>query len=275
MDEYMLIKKSTLTNIADAIREKKGTTDGIMPENMASDIEAIEAGEDGYNSGYIDGQQSEYDRFWDDYQQNGSRTNYNYGFAGYGWDDKMFKPKYDIRPVAASRLFSDTNIADVKGCLESAGVVLDLSKTTSMAYLIEGATSKITYLPELNVTSVSQLNYFIYQAKSLISIDNVVLKDDGSQTFANTSFGYLNSLEEIRFKGVIGKTINFQWSTKLSVKSLKSIISCLKNYKGTNDDGVNKVTFAEVCWTALEADSSAPDGGTWREYVGNVLGWST
>ena len=43
MSKY-LIQDTTLTGIADAIREKDGTTAGIIPENMANKIRSIQAG---------------------------------------------------------------------------------------------------------------------------------------------------------------------------------------------------------------------------------------
>ena len=59
----------------------------------------------GYNRGYNEGKQAEYDAFWGVYQQNRQRTDYNQSF-GFGWDDTIFKPKYDIRPVSALQMFS-------------------------------------------------------------------------------------------------------------------------------------------------------------------------
>lgn len=45
---------------------------------------------------YEAGKQAEYDRFWDDFQKNGTRTNYWYGFSGYGWTQETLNPKYKI-----------------------------------------------------------------------------------------------------------------------------------------------------------------------------------
>ena len=55
---------------------------------------------------------------------------------------------------------------------------------------------------------------------------------------------------------------------------MKSIISCLKDYSGTDSEDLYSVLFTDDCWNNLEADSTAPDGGTWRTYVDN-LGWLT
>lgn len=46
---------------------------------------------------YIEqGRQEEWSEFWDDYQDNGNRTDYQLAFRGIGWTSKNFKPKYDI-----------------------------------------------------------------------------------------------------------------------------------------------------------------------------------
>jgi hypothetical protein len=44
MGNVYLIQEETLTDIADAIREKKDSTDSIAVKDMATEIESIEAG---------------------------------------------------------------------------------------------------------------------------------------------------------------------------------------------------------------------------------------
>lgn len=215
----------------------------------------------GYETGVADGKQQANDAFWNTYQENGNRVNYDFAFGGLGWTDDTFKPKYDMKPTAATRMFGYTGIADLKGILEEADVVLDLSQVTSMTYFIEGAVSKITRLPELNLTSMANLNYFIYHAYALKSIDKIILKSDGSQTFANTSFGYLIGLEEIRFEGVIGKTINFQWSP-LSRASIENILSCLSRTASGQTLSLKKTAVNK----AFETSAGANDGSTSSEW---------
>jgi hypothetical protein len=55
---------------------------------------------------------------------------------------------------------------------------------------------------------------------------------------------------------------------------MKNIISCLNNYSGTSNEYTYRVVFTDDCWAALEADSIAPTGTTWADYV-NSLGWNT
>ena len=49
-----------------------------------------------YDAGEKAGKQSEYDRFWDAFQNKGERTVYWYGFSGYGWTNDTLCPKYPI-----------------------------------------------------------------------------------------------------------------------------------------------------------------------------------
>jgi hypothetical protein len=130
-------------------------------EKLAELSAILDTKVDGYDSGFEDGKKAEYDAFWDAYQQNGERVHYTGAFAGFGWTDETFKPKYDIRPTSIlDNLFGSTAVTDVKGILEKQGVVLDLSNITSITYLAQGGNTKITRLPELNVSKLSSLNYF-------------------------------------------------------------------------------------------------------------------
>jgi hypothetical protein len=211
-----------------------------------------------YEQGVADGKQAEYDAFWDAFQDNGNRTNYSYAFGANGWNDNNFKPKYNIQPIYADRMFARCNITDLKGILEREGVVLDLSLMTSATYFIENDQCKITRLPELNITSIADIQYFIYTALSLISIDKVILKSDGKNKFGNNSFGRLNNLEEIRFEGVIGQNgLNLQWSTKLSRESIESIINALSTATSGLTVTISKTAkenaFTDEEWASLIA----------------------
>ena len=43
------------------------------------------------------GKKSEYDTFWDSYQENGNKVAYRLAFFGSGWNDTTFHPKYPIK----------------------------------------------------------------------------------------------------------------------------------------------------------------------------------
>jgi hypothetical protein len=72
---------------------------------------------------YEAGQKAEYDRFWDAYQEYGTKNRYNYAFAGWGWTDDVFKPKYNIAPnITALAMFQNSRIVDLKGVCERCGI---------------------------------------------------------------------------------------------------------------------------------------------------------
>lgn len=77
---------SVLTAIGDKLRSILGGTTKYKLDAMPAAIDQV----------YKKGQQAEYDRFWDEYQQNGTRTNYSYAFAGSAWTDASATPKYPI-----------------------------------------------------------------------------------------------------------------------------------------------------------------------------------
>lgn len=204
---------------------------------------------------YEKGKQTEYDRFWDEYQAYGTRTFYSQGFAGDGWKNKTFHPKYPIITNAAPN--------------RSNGI-----------FMYSGLTEIMTPLYFYDTTAVSTFA----GCTKLIKIGD----DTGGgiwQTRNRTdgsSFSNCRALTEIRFldyneKGEyvpseIGNSINFS-ACPLSVASMKNIIAHLVNYSGTSSSGANTLTFSADCWTRLETDSSAPDGGLWSEYV-QSLGWN-
>ena len=184
---------------------------------------------DGYNigleEGYQKGQRAEYDRFWDGFQNNGARTSYQYAFWGVGWTEETFAPKYDIKPTSAIQMFRSTRVVDLIGCLNKNGVKLDFSETTDFTSTFEIGHMK--NIPEVDTRSASALNStFQGCSTNLETIEKVILKDDGSQTFTNT---FINNtkLKNILFEGVIGQSISFQHSHLLTHDSLMSIINHL------------------------------------------------
>ena len=179
---------------------------------------------------YDAGVQAEYDKFWDTYQNYGKKTDYTYTTFMY-WSEKIFKPKYDIKPVGtANSLFRNmTGITDLDACLKECGVTLDLSKVTNFNDAF--GQSSIEYIDELNLSSCSNAT-FLFATSKIKRIEKFITKTDGS---INLNYGFINAwnLEHIIFEGLIGKSIDFSSCAKLDYESLINIISVLKDYSGT------------------------------------------
>lgn len=188
--------------------------------------------QDGNAAGIEEGKQVQYDAFWDTHQQNGNRTDYSYAFAGEGWTDATFRPKYDIKPINGSNyIFSSSLLTDVVKLLNDCGIVFDYSQCTVTGYLAH-TNKTIQTFPTVDTRSRNAINNFFYNCDSLRSIEKIILKDDGSQAFNTYSFALLPALEEIRFEGLIGKSLEIKGSPLLSNASVQSIIDCLKDLTG-------------------------------------------
>lgn len=241
--------------------------------------EKIERAKADLDNAYEAGKKAEYDKFWDTYQENGTRRNYDYGFSYYGWHNENFKPKYNMIPTAMAYTFAYSNLSvNLVELLDSLGVKLDTSNSVRFQYAF--AVNNMTHLPKISTVSNTYgngLDKTFIRAKFLQSIEELELKPDGSQKFPNT-FSECTSLKDIVITGTIGEDINFQ-DCPLSVESMISIITHLKNYvaEGKGNEFTRTVYFNDDCWARLEASGIVPDAGdgTWLSYVNDVLGWKT
>ncbi len=259
-----------MTAIADNIREKTGGAEELTLDQMAS----------GVNEVYEAGKKSEYDAFWDSFQTYGQRVGYERAFYFTCplvdskipvWTDENFKPKYDIKPqTSAQYMFTNCGFTDFKGSLEKQGVVFDTSKATNVSYMFSTC-SQLTRLPVLDFSSVATTITSVFEfCRKLESIDKLILKSTGAQTFS-FPFNSCNSLKEIRIEGVIGQKFPINHSPLLSAESTKSIITHLKDYAGTADEYKYTVTFQASAFETLEASDEKPQSGnTWAEYIDNI-----
>lgn len=226
--------------------------------------------EDVHTAGKGKGRQAEWSDFWDTFQSKGSRRAYIQAFMSTGWTNDNFRPKYNvIMTGSAQQVFANTRITNIKQCLEQQGVVLDTSGATALSQAFQNARS--THIPTVDATSCpSYAVTYTFNSSYIKEIEKFVVIEEHNlaDTFAGAS-----ALTTIVIDGTIGKNVSFS-SSPLNVESMKSVINHLKNYAGTSNDGTYKVTFSTARWTALEASGSAPDGGTWKDYVVYTLGWA-
>lgn len=224
---------------------------------------------------YEAGKKSEYDAFWDDYQDNGDRVNYNYGFFNKGWTGNNFRPKYDIRPTRATQMFAESNITDLVGILEECGVTLDFSQTTNIYMTFYWCTSltRVGVVDTRACTNGAQTFYYLFGSdEKLKSIEKLILKDDGSQVFSNTFSGCIN-LQELRIEGVIGQNgVNLQQSPRLSKASITSIINALST---TTSDLAVTLSKTAVD-TAFEEEGGAVGSVSteWENLVATKKNWT-
>ena len=190
----------------------------------------------------------------------------------------MFNPKYDIVMVgSSSEAFRGAQMTDFKGILDRNGVVLDTSQATSIRMMFQSC-NKITHLPEINASKTTDNSDTVFSyCSALHTIDKFIVRDNGTLSMDSDFYSCI-ALKNIRFGGVIGRSISFSHSP-LTVESMKDAINHLANYAGTSSEGLYTLTFTGTCWEALEASGKPFDDGltenetfTWLEYVMS-LGW--
>ena len=254
-----------MTAIADNIRSKTGGTKALTLDGMAS----------GVNEVYEAGKTKEWSDFWDVLQVNGTRANYYYGFysdtAG-AWNDVNFKPKYDLKPSTIDRFLRYSRITNLKEICEKQGIVFDTSNCTKFG-LSFGDCASLEVVPAIDIskatTSNSTLNMF-NEDRKLHTIEKLIVSEN---TLFDSPFKNCTLLSNIIFEGVIGRSISFS-ASPLTVASMKSIITHLKNYSGTTDEFKYSLTLTSACKTSLEAEgTTSPNGNLWTEYVSD-LGWN-
>lgn len=175
---------------------------------------------------YEAGQKSEYDHFWDNYQENGARTHYSRAFGGVGWTSEIYKPKYPLRPTNALMMYC--------GCTIAGHMEVDFSQCSELTQTFQDA-KQVTSLGIIDARNVNSLPRTFQSMHNCVSIQKLILKDDGSQTFNNT-LAYCYELVDIVIEGLIGNNgFSVSNSTKLSHDSLMSIINALQDKTSVGD----------------------------------------
>ena len=214
---------------------------------------------------YDKGKQSAYDEFWDLFQQNGNRTNYQYGICGYGWTVDTFKPKYSIIPTHANGIFQYCGVqADLGQLFKDRGLTLDLSKCTNSDQMFTG--SYFTTLPILDFRKVTSSSYITFSScTNLTKIELIMLSDSGNQKFSS-SFNSCSALADIRFSGVIGQTLDMK-SSPLNKASIENIIEHLSSTATgmtlTLKKSAKEAVFTDEEWITLITPKSNQYDGNW------------
>lgn len=228
MSEY-LIKEKTLTDIADAIREKRNLSFDISPVDMAELIKSIN--------------QEYYDIFWDSFQQSGRRTDYSYAFAGKGWFTDLgtyesadvfcnCNPKYLIKPTNAAYMFyGSTAPSDLEYWSTDIANGVDWSDNQSLASTFQNNTS-IYNIGEIGASIT--INNAFNGCVNLAVISNLKLPIYESIYAYMNAFKGCSSLEILNLEGrILHNNFDVSDSPLLQKLSIMNIINALADK--TND----------------------------------------
>lgn len=258
------IQKSTLLDIADAVRAKTGKTDAMSLSDLTDAIGSIDA-DGGYDDGFEAGKKSEYDTFWDALQDYGNKVAYLSEFQSPTWTNENFKPKYKI--FATNGTFSNgedsthykCNITDLRP--ETIGVEIDWSKCTNFNYILRK--TPIAYVGVVDMSN-AQYGWCLFgDMKALKSVEKVILPPES----ANIAFKHLGfnrtTLESISFEGEFYGSVDFYDCKLLNKESIISAINALS--LSTVDTAIS--FSLKAVNNAFETSVGAADGSTSEEWL--------
>lgn len=242
----------------------EGQEEGYKTGYSKGNDEGVASGfEGGYQQGYQDAQTEDHRAFWDNFQDKGARTNYQYAFIGTSWSFKNFYPAYDIVPQgnASSCFFNWSNgerhYDSLKKRLALCGVSLDTSRVVNMQQIFSN--TNITELPAISMVSATGTTRAFYSSTYLHTIDKIIVSE---RTQFDRCFEKTPALVNVVFEGVIAQNgLDLSGSTKLSYASLRSVVDCLMEYSGgTHSLVLGAANLSKL--TQADKDAAAQKGWT-------------
>lgn len=229
-----------LKGLADKFRSRLGTKDTLNPQSFEDKIDAV----------YDAAAQKAYDDFWDGFQWNGQRTNYENAFL-YWYDIGMGEPKYQVKIGSSytDRYMFDSN----KGIKKLTAAKYDFSE--ALCSDSNGAMGGhcATFFSCTNLAEIEDIGlkagYYhrtFYADTSLHTIG--MIRATKNSTFTDDCFYNCTSLKNINFEGVIGKNINFRYSP-LTALSVHNLFAVLDTEAGTD---ARSVTLNEASKAAYD-----------------------
>ena len=186
--------------------------------------------EDGYSSAMVE--------LCNTIQKDGNLTSYNYAFQNWNLNWLKYLKYKDLSSIKYfTSCFQNTiGKIDLTQFFEENGIIFNTSNATSLMQAFQG--SEVVRIPTINTRKASSLTQIFFSCPNLITVDKLILKDDGSQSVTN----FINNcpkLENITIEGVIGGAFNTN-ATRLSRDSILSILQSLQVTGKTVRIGLSK-----------------------------------
>lgn len=280
-------EETDIQAIADAIRYKTGTEDTYKVSDMASGVnEVYEAGK---NEQYLD--------WWRKYLRHKDANYLNqsdYLFGGKGWNDDTFYPPYDLVFAGNnSAVFMQNWCTNIRQRLIDMGVKIkglqnnsnwgitgiyrffygcktteipDMENlfATNVGEMCRGCTNLVWFPSTYDTSKATNFLRMFYDCKALESVGKL---DFSSAKDTTDAFSGCSKLSDITIEGIIPISLSFPKSP-LTVESMKSVITHLKNYTGTTSEKAYTLTLKSSCVTELETAEFTDEDKTWLEEVG-------
>ena len=245
-----------LTAIANEIRIYTGKTEKMSLEEMASNIEAV------YDEGFENGELQSAGVSWDDIQDSGNRTDYQYAFRR--WNCEYIRPKHKVIPTTAcSYMFAYNESLKVLESeyfdLSEAGYNQTTTSTTNYSLCLN--CSELVEFQDIGL----QAGYYNATWSNCRKLKTIHKLRSNKDTRWKNAFLNCYDLEEILdIEGEIGQNgFDVSRCENLSRATLIRILEKLTDY--SSEGGTHTITFGTVNQdkVAAEIESIArPKGWT-------------
>lgn len=259
-------EESNIQAIATAIREKTGTEQTYYTKDMASGVNEVY--EAGYSKAEVD--------FWNKFTNYGNRQTYKSAFSQAGFT--YIRPTRIIKPrgseASAQTMFQNNQTVKKieKPYFDLSGVDLKTnfaSPEYGHYYTFYGCTE----LEEIEDIGMQAPGWYSKTYRGCPKLHTIEILRSSELTVFDYAFTDDISLKNVRVDGVIAYSLSFS-SAPLTVESMKSVITHLKNYAGTDKEFTCVLALSSACKTALEAEgTTSPNGNLWTDYIDD-LGWN-
>ena len=195
---------AVFTDIANAIRDKKGSVDTIKPINMADEILTIETG--GGKSTIYSLLEAKGNNWSNAFQTNSSNPNIFYYMTELSESDippsnnvvnmsSMFNGCYNLTTIPLLNTSSCTDMHNMfyKCSKLTTTPQIDTSSCTNMSYMFDGCTKLVSVL-QLDTSSATNMSYMFSECTNLTTIPPL---DTSSATNLGVMFGYCYKLTTI------------------------------------------------------------------------------
>ena len=210
---------------------------------------------------YEAGKKSEYDAFWDACQDYGNRDNYSSAFAGWGWSNRNFYPKYNIKPTTAERMFMNFSYGngnstfDLQQMCEECDVNIDFSQCTNFYYAF--AWANISRLGIIDVSKGTNFGAMFNGSSNLVTIEELIVSS--AANFDAYVFAGCSSLANIKITGTLENNAYFSNCpfSKASIISVVNALSATTTGKTLSlKKSAKEAAFTDSEWAELIAPKS-------------------
>ena len=223
------------------------------------DTEAIRA------EGVEAGKKSEHDAFWDNmYNKTFVASNISGMFAGKFWDEKTFRPPFDLdfRGMSAWETFKYNGYrGDMVALAEELGIRLNFKFNYVSASFDQ---AEFTRLPTIDFSGMVNDGGLVFQRNEYLeTIDKIIINEN---CYFNYWFSKNYALKNLTFEGTISNGgLNVSWSP-LSKASILSVI----NHLSDTTTGLTVTLRLSAIKKAFETSEGANNGAESSEWLNLV-----